>query len=181
MKNGHTSLLVGVTIKNLYGQKVNIWSCNCLNVTKKTSGRPDSFNRRKQPHQQSRRQSAFFIKKLAVCEENTMVAQVTLQDMKRDANEAMRSFGARIWRQVIVFKFLLNCSSCNHKVNYTNRIIRDILIKGIYNPEIQLDLLLEKSNQEMNLEVFCFIEAKEAGKRSANKLQEYQGALKLIL
>jgi hypothetical protein len=45
---------------------------------------------------------------------------------------------------------------------------------GLADHEIQLDLLGDK-NQDMSLEeVIQFIEAKEAGKRSAGRLQEAQ-------
>ena len=48
-------------------------------------------------------------------------------------------------------------------------------MRGLADSEIQLDLLGER-NQDMSLEeVFQFIEAKEAGKRSANHLSQSQG------
>ena len=54
--------------------------------------------------------------------------------------------------------------------------LRDFVTCGFADSEIQLDLLGEK-NQDMSLEeVFQFIEAKEAGKRSAGHLLETQGA-----
>ena len=46
------------------------------------------------------------IKKLAVCEGNTMVARVTLHNMKQDRDETVRSFGAHLCGQAGVFKFL---------------------------------------------------------------------------
>lgn len=71
----------------------------------------------------------------------------------------------------MVCKFIVNCTSCNDEVNYTDQVLRDILVKGIYDPELDP---LGESNQD--LEVFQFIQAKEAGKRSATKIKEYQGA-----
>ena len=66
--------------------------------------------------------------------------------------------------------YILPCPSCNENVNYTDAILRDILTRGIADHEIQLDLLGD-ANQNMTLEeTFKFVEAKEAGKRSANKL-----------
>ena len=59
---------------------------------------------------------------------------------------------------------------CDNAVNYTDAILRDVLTKGIADPEIQPDLLRDK-NQDMSLEeVFKFVEAKESGKRSASQL-----------
>ena len=116
------------------------------------------------------------IKKLAVREENTMVARVTLHEMKQDRDEPIRAFGARIQGQANVCKYLLDCSSCGNEVNYKDQILRDVLTRGISDPDIQLDLLSSK-NQEMTLEeVFRFVEAKEAGKRSASRILASQEA-----
>ena len=116
------------------------------------------------------------IKTLAVREENTMVARVALYEMRQDRDESIRSFGARIRGQAGVCKYTLECPSCASDVNYTDQILRDVLTRGVYDSEIQLDLL-GHTNQNMSLEdAFQFIEAKEAGKRSANKLLEAQGA-----
>ncbi|CAG2214207.1 unnamed protein product [Mytilus edulis] len=94
------------------------------------------------------------IKKLAVREENTMVARVTLHNMRQDRDEP--------------------CPTCNTDVNYTDTIIRDVLARGISDPEIQLDLLGDK-NQDMTLEeVTQFVEAKDSGKRSASRLLDSQ-------
>ncbi|XP_053372940.1 uncharacterized protein LOC128546448 [Mercenaria mercenaria] len=110
------------------------------------------------------------IKTLAVREENTMVARVNLHNMKQDRDETVRSFGARIRGQAGVCKFNIKCANCARDVNYTDAILRDVLTKGLADPEIQLDLLGD-SNQDMSLEdVFKFVEAKEAGKRSASRL-----------
>jgi hypothetical protein len=59
-------------------------------------------------------------------------------------------------------------------VDYTEHIIRNVVTRGLADHDIQLDLLGDK-NQNMTLEdVFQFIEAKEAGKRSAGRLLEVQ-------
>ncbi|XP_071478837.1 uncharacterized protein [Diadema antillarum] len=110
------------------------------------------------------------IKKLAVREENTMVARVTLHNMRQDRDETVRSFGARLRGQADICKFIIACPSCGADVNYTDTIMRDVLTRGIADSEIPLDLLGDKK-QDMGLEeVFQFIEAKEAGKRSASSL-----------
>ena len=45
------------------------------------------------------------MKKLAVREENTMVARVTLHNMKQDRGEPVRAYGARLRGQARVCKF----------------------------------------------------------------------------
>lgn len=91
------------------------------------------------------------IKKLAVREENTMVARVTLHNMRQDRDEPICAFGTRLRGQAGVCKFIVKCTSCEEEVNYTEAILRDVLCRGLDDPEIQLDLLGDK-NQNMTLE-----------------------------
>lgn len=99
-----------------------------------------------------------------------MVARATLHNMRRDRDEQVRNFTAKHRGQAGVCKFVITCPNCYHEVNYTDTIVRDVLARGIAHPGIQLDLLGDK-NQNMTLEeVTQFVEAKEAGKRSASRL-----------
>ena len=64
----------------------------------------------------------------------------------------------------------------NTNVDYTEQILRDVLCRGIVEPDIQLELL-GHTNQDMKLEeVFHFVETKEAGKRSTTHLYDNQAA-----
>ena len=103
------------------------------------------------------------IKRLAVREENSMVARVHLHNMQQDRDETIRSFGARIRGQANICKFNIKCPSCANDVNYTDAILRDVLTCGMSDHEIQLDILSDV-NQDMALEeAFKFIEANKAG------------------
>ena len=114
------------------------------------------------------------IKRLAVREENSMVARVQLHNMRQDRDEPVRNFTARLRGQASICKFNLKCPSCDANVNYTEEIIRDVLCRGIVDGDIQLDLLSDK-NQDMSLEEATqFVEAKESGKRSASRLLDTQ-------
>ena len=116
------------------------------------------------------------VRRLAVREENTMVARVALHNMRQDRDDTVRSFSARIRGQAGVCKFFLPCPDCSQTVHYTEEVLRDVVIRGLEDPEIQLDLLGDK-NQDMTFEeVLRFIEAKEAGKRSASRLIDTHGA-----
>ena len=76
----------------------------------------------------------------------------------------------------MVCKFLLKCNNCDTDVNYADAILRDVLTCGLYDSEIQLELLGDQ-NQNMTLEQgFKFVKAKEAGRRSASKLMDSQDA-----
>ena len=116
------------------------------------------------------------IKKLAVREENAMVARVQLHNMRQDRDETIRSFCARLCGQAGVCKFLVKCPDCDKDVNFTENVLRDVITRGLVDDEIQLDLLGEK-HQDMTLEeVLQYVEAKESGKRSAGRLLQTQGA-----
>ena len=69
------------------------------------------------------------IRILAVREENTMVARITLNNMTQDREETIRSFGARLRGQAGVCKFIIKCQSCHQDVNYTDAILRDSVIQ----------------------------------------------------
>lgn len=115
------------------------------------------------------------IKTLAVREENAMVARVTLTEMRQDRDEPIRSFAARIKGQANVCKYMLNCQ-CGREINYSNEILRDVVVQGLSDHDIQLDLLSD-ANQNMSFEeVLQFVEKKEAGRRSANRLHDSQTA-----
>ena len=64
-------------------------------------------------------------------------------------------------------KFTQQCTGCGADVDYTEAILNDVLCRGLEDTE---DLLGDR-NQNMTLEqVLGFVEAKEAGKRSASRL-----------
>lgn len=74
-----------------------------------------------------------------------MVARVTLHNMRQDRDEQVRNFTAKHRGQAGVCKFVITCPNCNHEVNYTDTIVRDVLARGIADPDIQLDLLGDKT------------------------------------
>ena len=109
---------------------------------------------------------------LAVRQENIMVARVKLHQMRQDRDEPIRAFAARLRGQAGVCNFNMDCPSdtCNASVDYSDVMVRDVLIKGLIDEEIQLDILGD-SKQDMSLEdALCYVEAKESGKRSASRL-----------
>ncbi len=90
--------------------------------------------------------------------------------MTQHEDEPVRSFGARLQGQAGICKFLIKCTNCNQDVNYTEAVVRDVLSKGLYDADVQLELLGHE-HQDMSLEeVFHFVEAKELCKRSATRL-----------
>ena len=97
-----------------------------------------------------------------------MVAQVALHDMRKDNDESICAFGARIRGQAGVCKYNVTCPDCSKSVDFTDCILRDVLARGISNPEIQSDILAD-AKQDMTLEqMLKFIESKESGKHSTS-------------
>ena len=67
------------------------------------------------------------MKTLAIREENTMVARVTLHNMRQDRDEPVHAFGARLRGQASVCKFTQKCPSCDATVDYTEAMVKDVL------------------------------------------------------
>ena len=80
-----------------------------------------------------------------------MVARFTLHQMAQDTDEPVRNFGARIKGQANVYNYSTECQNCNHNIDYTDEILRDVLVRGLADTEIQFQLLGDK-NHDMKLE-----------------------------
>ena len=110
------------------------------------------------------------IKTLAVRQENVMVARCQLQQTSQDRDEPVRAFAARVRGQAGVCQYATVCSHCQGTVDYSDIMVRDAIIRGLEDNDIRLDILSE-TKQDLSLEeVIKLIEAKESGKRSANRL-----------
>ena len=83
------------------------------------------------------------IKQLEVQEENILLARVELYNMRQDAGEEIRLFGARIRGKANLCNFVLPCpaAGCTQNVNYMDEILRHVLIRGISDPDIRLEIL----------------------------------------
>ena len=118
------------------------------------------------------------IKEMAVITEKRIVARVILLDTTQDREEPVRNFMAKLKGRARACKYVKkhNCSQCNHedKVNYSDDMVRDVLIRGLNDADIRLDILCDP-NEDMSLEqTVVLIEAKEKGKRSELKLSNSQ-------
>ena len=111
------------------------------------------------------------IKKLAIRQENVMVARVQLHNLTQDRDEPIRAFSARLKGQSSVCQFNVKCGTCNVDIDYSDTIIRDAMIRGICDDDIRLEILGDPELAKKSLEeCTALIEAKESGKRSANRL-----------
>ena len=116
-------------------------------------------------------------KTLAVKAENAMVRRMILLTKRQNKEEGVRGFAARLRGKAKVYKFSRNCSHNPFEtVNYTDDMVRDALIRGLGDSDIQQDVL-GHNNQDMTLkDTIEVIEAKEVGKQSQATLQNPSAA-----
>ena len=115
------------------------------------------------------------IKTFAVREENLIIARIDLHNMKQEQDESIHTYAARLKGKASQCKLSSKCSSCNSEVDYSDSTITDAISRGLYDHDIQLQLITASYNQEMTLaQMINFIETREAGKRSAAKLNQNQ-------
>ena len=105
------------------------------------------------------------IRRLAVKAENVMVARVVLNNLQQQGDEGIRNFTARVKGQVDMCKFTKQCT-CTNTVRYTDKMVRDVIIRGLYNQDTQRDVL-GMQEQDMQLDALIkLLEVKEIGKKT---------------
>ena len=117
------------------------------------------------------------IQNLAVKAKNAIVSRMTLMAITQNREEVVRRFDPRFQGQAKVWRFSKNGSHNPFEaVNYGDDIVRDALIRGLADNDIQQDVL-GYYDQDMTLEdTNKFIEVKKAGIRSRATLQNPSGA-----
>ena len=94
--------------------------------------------------------------------------------MRQNNGEAIRAFAARVKGHAHVCEYFTKCHDCEKTISYADTVVRDVLILGIADQDIQLELL-GNVYQDMSLKnVIKYIEVKEAGKTSASLLHNIQ-------
>lgn len=98
------------------------------------------------------------IRTLTVRQENFIIGRIHLHQMRQDHDEPVRAFSARLRGQAGVCCFKVKCL-CGSEADYSEAMIRDVLIHGLNDDDIRLDVLSLK--QDLTLEeTLKFIEAK---------------------
>jgi len=106
------------------------------------------------------------MKKLAVIPIATGILRSELLDMKQLRDEAFRKFASRVRGKAETCEYTIDvtCGPCNRtsNVNFTDHIMRDVLLAGIYDADIRremygIDNILQKSVNE----VIALVEKKE--------------------
>ena len=116
------------------------------------------------------------IKRLAVIKIATSVRRTNLLASKQSHGESAREFYANIKAAAATCDYRVKCmhACCadKDKVDYTSSVVKDVLIVGIADAEIQKDLLSwEELDKKDDKEVLAFVESKELAQTALNKAQ----------
>ena len=106
------------------------------------------------------------MKRLSVKEENQLVCRMKLNLFQQESDEPVRNFAARLKGQAELCLFTEPYLTCNTDTRFTHQMVRDNLVRGLYDQDIQREVLgLE--NQTMDLEqLLKVLDAKETGRRT---------------
>ncbi|RDH89254.1 MAG: hypothetical protein DIZ77_16200 [endosymbiont of Seepiophila jonesi] len=115
------------------------------------------------------------IHRLAVKAENVMVSRVALNNLQQQADEGIRNFTARVKGQADLCQFTQKCT-CTKEVRYTDEMVRDVIIRGLYDQDTQREVL-GMQEQDMELDALIkLLEAKEIGKKTQASILGDTGA-----
>ena len=111
------------------------------------------------------------IKSLAVRAENVLVARDELHRARQDRDEPIRMFCARLKGIANTCKYNIACECATPStIDYSHIMVRDALIRGIYDPDIRLSVLSEKDETTSLEDTVKYVEAREGGKLSAQRI-----------
>ena len=119
------------------------------------------------------------IKTLAVQEQSILVHRMKLSKMTQPPGTGIRTFLADLRGQASLCQFIANCKEpgCSHKLDYSDEMIKDNLIRGIADPEIMADLLGDTKIDKTLEETVNFIAQKEQGKATRTVVGDNLGAI----
>ena len=153
------------TTTKLAGQELTMQLTNCCDIQL----RQDLFRSFGTTTGKTEDDILIAIKNLAVRKENLTVARTTLIKAKQDRDEPVKIFVARLkgLASMCDYSMTVNCAGRNEiTVNFAHVIIRDVLVTGMADAEIQADVLGHTEQNQALDTLTSFIEAKEVGKQS---------------
>ena len=106
------------------------------------------------------------MKSMAVIAVATGVLRAELVAMNQDRDEAFRAFAARVRGKAETCSYTIGCS-CGNDVDFTEVIIRDVLIAGIYDTDIRRDILGTQGILDESInDVIALVESKEMARNA---------------
>ena len=106
------------------------------------------------------------MRSLAVIPVATCVLRTELLQLHQERDEAFRAFAARVRGKAETCAFNARCE-CGKSVNYTDHVIRDVLLNGLSDSDIRKDVLGTKDilTKPIN-DVIAFVETKEMARNA---------------
>ena len=131
------------------------------------------------------------IKRLAIIPVAKTVRRSDVLQMRQDHDEAVRAFYARVKGKADTCAYVVKCthSNCGQQVDYTNEVIKDMLVTGLSDAEIRRDVLgWPDLDAKTAVETVTFIESKEMARNallhsnsgSMNALSNYRKHKKIV-
>ena len=118
------------------------------------------------------------IKRLAVIPIAVSVRRKDVLQMKMDHGEGVRSYYARVKGKADTCGYAVTCE-CGKSVDYTTQQIKDVLVVGLNNPEIQRDVLgWPELDTKSVAETVAFIESKEMARNAMSYSSSSTNAVK---
>ena len=105
---------------------------------------------------------------IAVKKRNKLVHRLKLYDMKQEEDEAITSFETRVKPVARTGKFKVECSDCRKDVDYTDEVVKDMLVKGLYFEDIKAKVMTLDEKDCTLTKMLRLVEAERLGKRSVN-------------
>ena len=109
------------------------------------------------------------IKRLAVIPVAKTVRRSDVLQMRQDHDETVRGYYARVKGKADTCAYIVTCTheNCRRKVDYTNEVIKDMLVTGLSDPEIRRDVLgWTELDGKTALEIVTFVESKEMARNA---------------
>ena len=115
------------------------------------------------------------IKRLAVNEESVLSQRLKLGKMTQTPGTGIRTFLASLRGQAALCDYTAKCkeTDCTHKYDFSEEIILDNLVSGMFDQEIMADLLGDSKTDRTLDETINFIAQKEQGKATQNAMGNY--------
>ena len=105
---------------------------------------------------------------LTVRRKNISVLRKNLHSLRQDKGEPVRKFSGGIRALARVCDYKVSCE-CTCSPTYEESMIKDQVIAGLYNQEIQKDLISHEECETFSLEkMLKFLEGKESGEQDAS-------------
>ena len=112
------------------------------------------------------------IKELAVVPVARIVRRAEFLSLKQDHGEASRSYLARLKGKAMTCAYTITCGSptCNHVTDFTDIMVKDVLVRGIVDDEIQKEVYgwNDVDTSTVN-QTIAHIESKEMARDAMNK------------